>query len=195
MVVARRKLAEAAIIYHLIRADVCFPPFKNEVFDGITANNIVHHHPLNTLRQIFRRFNRVMRKGGTLLINEPCVEREECGLFGEMEGFVRHLWGSEELLGSIPENLREYLYHRLPIFGYGGLLYPTIMREILTEAKFETEILEQTFPKLRYEWMFHEAESAMNHLKLTESERKYLLDKIEEFKEKINMVDRLKAHG
>jgi len=193
LLVAKKKLSEVGVDFHLVRADCCFLPFNDGVFDGITTNNVVHHHPLDGLKQIFGEFKRVMRNDAVLLMNEPCIEKEECGVFNEMENFLRFLWSSEELLSSIPENLRKYLYVALPIFEYGGVFYPSIIRRLLNSLDFKIEKLEQTFPEVSQKWIFHEIENAIKHLKLKNEEKELLLNKIEEFKEKIRIVKAFKS--
>ena len=54
-----------------ILADVCFSPFKSEVFDLIYFTEVIEHLPNGSEQLALREIYRMLKKGGTLILTTP----------------------------------------------------------------------------------------------------------------------------
>lgn len=57
-----------------IRADICELPFDNNSVDEIIALQVVEHVPYNRSQQMFDEMCRVLKPGGTALIETPDID-------------------------------------------------------------------------------------------------------------------------
>ena len=101
----------------LILADMRQPlPFGNETFDAVLSTQVIHHALLATVIQTAQEIQRVVRKGGMILISVPArkaIEEDapqhneiEPNTFvptsGDEEGLPHHLFTPEEFRGIFP---------------------------------------------------------------------------------------------
>jgi len=71
-----RIAAETAPLARLVHGDMMRLPFRDSVFDAVTAYNSLIHIPLAEHRAVIAEFARVLRPGGKVLISEAPEEFE-----------------------------------------------------------------------------------------------------------------------
>ncbi len=64
-------LRKAAMGTIPVNGNILRMPFKNGSFDGVLGRAILHHIP-NDLERCFLEISRVLKKGGLVVIQEPC---------------------------------------------------------------------------------------------------------------------------
>jgi SAM-dependent methyltransferase len=65
-------LDKERLIANLVLSDMRYPlPFENDSFDAVLSTQVIHHAVLATVLETAREIERVVRKGGLILISVP----------------------------------------------------------------------------------------------------------------------------
>lgn len=89
--------ADAAPHAELVVGDMTALPFREGVFDAVTASNAVVHVPLSDHQRVVDEFARVLRPGGRLLLSEAPAEfdRETDDWLGAGVEMTWHMAGAD----------------------------------------------------------------------------------------------------
>ena len=113
----KQLLDEERLGANLVLADMRQPlPFRNNSFDAVLSTQVIHHALLATVIQTAQEIQRIIRKGGIILISVPArkaIEEDapkhneiEPNTFvptsGDEEGLPHHLFTPDEFRGIFP---------------------------------------------------------------------------------------------
>lgn len=119
-------LSDEALVYakkrgKVKKADVASLPFKNESFDLVFCIQVLYHAWVEDEEEVLSEFNRVLKKGGILLIQEPALNWIK-GNEDEI-AFGKHRFSSKELQSK----LERYSFKILKISYINFFLLPIIL--------------------------------------------------------------------
>lgn len=57
-----------------VQADICELPYENESVDAIVAYQVIEHVPYNKSKQVFEEMYRVLKPGGTAIVETPDID-------------------------------------------------------------------------------------------------------------------------
>ena len=98
------------------KGDIADLPFENETFDVVTCLDVLYHKWVNT-QKAFCEINRVLKKGGILLIREPAFDWFKSS--EDIASQTKHRFTKEELRGELVEG-----FHILKLTYVNFLLFP-----------------------------------------------------------------------
>jgi ubiquinone/menaquinone biosynthesis C-methylase UbiE len=187
--VAKDLLSKEKKEFHLVRADVVFLPFRDNMFDAVNFSNVLHHHPFSLLERILKEAERISKRNSLMLIAEPSYLNESCEFLMEIDRIndgVRDL----QKLSSVYDlkDLRKMGYH-LHVFGYYGNVSPSILKRVLENYGFkiaktrvvaESEGTNEVTDKLKKD---------IASLSLDESAKEYLTERLEDLERKYSMIN------
>ncbi len=186
-----RKILFGLKTFHLIRADIEYLPFRDNIFNGVNLSYVLHHHPMMVLRTVMSDLKRIMKNGAKILIKEPSSLLEKEALYKELSDFRHGINDFKEILRFSPSRgLRKHFYNVLPIFQY-GTGYPSLFKKMVADAGLKIVIFEvkQDSPrKLRYKKLLREIEAEIQKSRLTPDEKMYLRENLQALQEKIALI-------
>jgi len=62
--------------YNVVQGDIRALPFKDEIFAGIHCSHVIEHFLPSDVHKILSEFDRVIKKGGILIIRSPLLWKE-----------------------------------------------------------------------------------------------------------------------
>lgn len=189
--VAKDLLSKENVYFHLIRADILFPPFRDCVFDALNFSHVLHHHPFSFLKKILKEAGRVSKKGSIVLIAEPSYLDESYEFSREINRIrvgIRDL----EKLSSICklEDLRKLGYD-LYVFGYYGNIYPSTLKCTLESNGFKIVKVRIIGRNVDLDEVVNRLKKNIDSLDLDDVAKEYLTQRLEDLKEKYSMINLL----
>ncbi len=184
---AKELMSKEGKEFHLVRADILFLPFKDNVFDAINFSHVLHHHPFSLLKRILEEANRVAKKNSQILIAEPSDLNESYEFSREID----NLWNGIvqlEKLSSI-YNLKDLskIGYDLHVFGYYGHIYPSILKRLLENYGFKvkTRFVSES---LQMNEIIDKMRKNIESLILDAGAKEYLIKRLEDIKEKYTII-------
>ena len=188
---AKELMSKEGKEFHLVRADVLFPPFRDKVFDAVNFSNVLHHHPFGLLKRIMVEVDRISKKNSSMLVSEPSDPNESY----EFSWEINRIWNGVkdlEKLSSIYnlKDLRKIGYD-LHVLGYYGYIYPSILKRLLEKHGFKITKMRFMSESLRIDEVIEELKKKVKSLSLDESVKDYLIDRLVDIKRKYALISPL----
>jgi ubiquinone/menaquinone biosynthesis C-methylase UbiE len=189
--VAKDLLSKEKTEFHLVRADVIFPPFRDGMFDAVNFSNVLHHHPFSLLERILKEAERISKRNSLMLIAEPSYLNEPYEFSREIDRIndgVRDL----QKLSSIYdlEDLRKMGYY-LHVFGYYGNLSPSILKRAVENYGFKIAKTRVVAESEGTNEVNDKLEKDIDSLSLDERAKEYLAEILKDLKKKYSMTNPL----
>ena len=188
---AKELMSKEGKEFHLVRADVLFPPFRDKVFDAVNFSSVLHHHPFGLLKRIMVEVDRISKKNSSMLVSEPSDPNESY----EFSWEINRIWNGVkdlEKLSSIYnlKDLRKIGYD-LHVLGYYGYIYPSILKRLLEKHGFKITKMKFMSESLRIDEVIEELKKKVKSLSLDESVKDYLIDRLVDIKRKYALISPL----
>ena len=188
---AKELMSKEGKEFHLVRADVLFPPFRDEVFDAVNFSSVLHHHPFGLLKKIMVEVDRISKKNSSMLVSEPSDPNEPY----EFSWEINRIWNGVkdlEKLSSIYnlKDLRKIGYD-LHVLGYYGYIYPSILKRLLEKHGFKITKMKFMSESLRIDEVIEELKKKVKSLSLDENVKDYLIDRLVDIKRKYALISPL----
>ena len=188
---AKELMSKEGKEFHLVRADVLFPPFRDKVFDAVNFSSVLHHHPFGLLKRIMVEVDRISKKNSSMLVSEPSDPNEPY----EFSWEINRIWNGVkdlEKLSSIYnlKDLRKIGYD-LHVLGYYGYIYPSILKKLLEKHGFKITKMKFMSESLRIDEVIEELKKKVKSLSLDENVKDYLIDRLVDIKRKYALISPL----